>query len=64
MERAIGEIFEYEGKKIKVVEGGFDCGNCFFDIGENCIANESLIGECAIHYREDKKSVIFKLLEE
>lgn len=63
MEKTIGEVFEYNGKKLKVVECNFGCENCFFDTGENCIADERLIGECAAYYREDKKSVIFKLLE-
>ena len=64
MERAIGEVFEFEGIKLKVVESVLGCMGCFFDAEKMCTANDCLVGECAICYREDKKSVNFKLLEE
>ena len=59
MERKIGETFEYEGHKLRVVEGGIDkCDECFFyNIG--CISNKYVRGFCAGDSRTDKKNVIF-----
>ena len=62
MERAIGEIFEFEGKKLIVVEGE-GCEGCFFDINDNCDTDD-YVGECSDYFRKDGKDVIFKLLEE
>ena len=58
-ERKIGENFEFEGHKLRVVERGRDkCDECFFyNIG--CISNKYVRGFCAEDYRTDKKNVIF-----
>ena len=57
MERKIGEIFEYNGKKYKV-EADAACERCaFFDL--NCGDFETTRGSCTYNKREDKTSVIF-----
>ena len=59
MERKIGETFEYEGHKLRVVEGGIDkCDECFF-YNIDCISNKYVRGFCAGDARTDKKNVIF-----
>ena len=59
MERKIGETFEYEGHKLRVVEGGIDkCDECFF-YNIDCISNKYVRGFCAGYSRTDKKNVIF-----
>ena len=63
MERKIGEEFEYNGVRLKVVEGDF-CENCYFrDKRENepCVRSEhiSVSGACSKQKREDHKSVQF-----
>ena len=64
MERAIDEVFEFERKKLKVVEVDFlSCKGCFFNTNNNCVADD-YVGECSDYYRKDGKGVIFKLLEE
>ena len=67
MERAIGEIFESDGKKLKVIKDDFlSCKGCFFYINNNCDTEDDYdyVGECSDYFRKDGKSVIFKLLEE
>ena len=63
MERKIGEEFEYNGVRLKVV-GGELCGNCYFrDKHENepCVISEhvSVSGGCSKTRRKDHKSVQF-----
>ena len=59
MERKIGETFEYEGHKLRVVEGCIDkCDECFF-YNIDCISNKYVRGFCAGDSRTDKKNVIF-----
>ena len=59
MERKIGETFEYEGHKLRVVEGSIDkCDECFF-YNIDCISNKHVRGFCAGDSRTDKKNVIF-----
>ena len=59
MERKIGETFEYEGHKLRVVEVGIDkCDECFF-YNIDCISNKYVRGFCAGDSRTDKKNVIF-----
>ena len=59
MERKVGEVFEYEGFKYKVIanpDDAYNCANCSFD---------NTIGECAIAFRkENRDSVCFKRLED
>ena len=59
MERKIGETFEYEGHKLRVVEGGIDkCDECFF-YNIDCISKKYVRGFCAGYSRTDEKNVIF-----
>lgn len=58
MEREIGEIFNYKGKKIEVVIDNFlTCDNCYFS---NDTCDNAQIGKCCYISRSDGKSVIFK----
>ena len=60
MERKIGEVFEYEGKKLKVVETVNNlCFDCYFFDGVNCQRTEREGGECSDSKRADYKPVIF-----
>ena len=63
MERKIGEEFEYNGVRLKVVEE-FYCNHCYFrDKHENeaCSRSEHILvsGPCSKRKREDGKSVQF-----
>ena len=58
-ERKVGEVFEYEGRKLKVVESGRDdCRKCFFYY-RNCKSSKDGRGACGDDFRPDKKNVIF-----
>lgn len=58
-ERKIGETFEYEGRKLKVVESGRDeCRKCFF-FYRDCKSSKDGRGVCGDDFRTDKKNVIF-----
>ena len=57
MERKIGEVFKYNGKKYIVKEINEGCEGCAFYY--NCIEPGSIIGNCAKTHRSDNKSVIF-----
>lgn len=63
MERKIGEVFEYDGKKLRVIEEPFDtCDGCYFN-GRVCQEASILkiIGNCGcIILRKDKINIIFK----
>ena len=60
MERKIGEIFEYEGKKLQVIEDPFDaCDGCYFDKEKNCRDLLDIRGKCGSFEREDKHYVSF-----
>ena len=60
MEREVGEIFEYEGIKLEVVETeDSSCRGCYFlDLRYKC--RQQL---CMRFIRKDKKNVVFKLVE-
>ena len=63
MERKIGEEFEYNGVRLKVVEGDF-CENCYFrdkHENESCArsGHVSVSGICSKAKRKDHKSVQF-----
>ena len=60
MERKIGETFEFEGKKLKVMkdEKG-SCDGCFFDNEDDCSSRNPTAGICNGYRRTDKKPVIF-----
>ena len=66
MERQVGEIFDFLGVKLEVIEGEKDsCEGCYFCdnriCGVGCIVN--FLGYCAYSEREDGKDVIFKKVE-
>ena len=61
MERQVGEIFDYNGTKIEVVEGD-SCDECVFRKGcFNLMA--SILGYCGGVLRSDGKYVYFKKVE-
>lgn len=64
MEREIGEVFDYNGKKLKVVCGQ-GCDDCFFQHGSimNCMSVLPITGNCRALSRKDSNSVIFKLIK-
>ena len=64
MERKIGDTFEYEGKKLKVMANRVDtCEACFFD-GHCTRDNKALAGKCGSNDRDDGKNVIFVEVQE
>ena len=64
MERKIGETFEYEGEKLKVIKAGTACDGCYFK-GKSCDnRNYDITGICG-WTRKDNQSVRFiKVTEE
>lgn len=64
MEREIGETFEYEGEKLKVIKAGTACDGCYFK-GNHCDnRNYDITGICGWS-RKDNQAVIFiKVTEE
>lgn len=64
MERKVGEIFEYEGKKIEVkVASSGKCDGCFSN-GKCTFKSRKLSGECVGDWRNDRKSVVFMEVQE
>lgn len=62
MEYKVGEIFELNGKYYQVIEDiEYDCKNCSFN-PETCWRFD--LDSCMSLYRQDNKSVNFKLVEE
>lgn len=60
MERKIGETFEHEGKKLKVVEDERNvCFDCYFFDGVYCQKTGRECGSCEQRERADYKPVIF-----
>ena len=59
MERPIGEIFSFKGKKFEVVEGS--CDNCYFLHKELSLDDAENLGACSFRY--DSKTAYFKLIE-
>ena len=67
MERPIGEIFDFEGVKLEVVEkDGRYCEGCYFAGLVLCRIREIMgnTGYCGSANREDRKMVIFKKVQE
>ena len=61
MERGLGEIFEFEGKKLKVVESD-SCTCCHFNY--TCTeVDEIQLGKCLDTHREDGKNIVFKKVD-
>ena len=64
-ERKVGEVFEYEGKKLKVVETEKDsCDNCYFFKDDDCEVSSKECGACLSETRTDNKPVIFVEVKE
>ena len=61
--RPIGLRFEDGGVTLEVQRETHDCDECYYDCGFFCAVNRDYAGACARAKREDKKSVIFKLVE-
>ena len=64
MERKIGEVFEYEGKALRVEEykdNVNECFGCFLD--GKCFSSKA-VGHCEAERRTDKKNVIFVEVKE
>lgn len=57
LERKIGETFEYQGHKLKVMESEDGCTGCY--LKENLCCYNRIIGQCTSYLRSDKKGVIF-----
>ena len=55
MERKIGEVFEFEYKKLQVKEGSIGCVGCYFDEDTECFDYWNITGECHLSVRKDKK---------
>lgn len=64
-ERKIGEVFEYRGKKLKVLEEPEhgSCKGCYF-FEEDCGQIRSLVGQCEHPKRSDNNDVIFAITDE
>lgn len=64
MERKVGEIFEYYGRRLQIIEQDeIDeqdiCKGCYFDDDGICrLVDINKTGDCC--GRDDKKEVIFK----
>ncbi len=60
MERKIGEVFEFDGKKLRVekIKNG-SCTGCYL-YDKSCFNNKGVTGECVDDFREDNTDVIFK----
>ena len=58
-ERRIGEVFEYKGKKLKVVDGENECDKCYFYNNIYCTRIDRIAGACLMSRRIDNKSVKF-----
>ena len=64
MERAVGEIFDFNGAKLQVKDTGDSCFcyGCYFNEPKRTcegIIYKNQIGECFRPYRTDDKNVIF-----
>lgn len=60
-ERHVGDIFEFEGTKLKVVKSrNSSCQGCFFNTEKECwYQNSKVTGTCNKYDRKDKNYVIF-----
>lgn len=62
MERAIGEVFDFDGVKLQVQDTDYmaSCDDCYFDgSGLECLYERSYIGYCYRRRRIDGKDVVF-----
>ena len=59
MERKIGETFQFQGHKPRVVaRGTYKCEECFF-YNRDCSSMMHVHGFCSEDYRKDKRNIIF-----
>ena len=58
VERKVGEIFEYGGKKIEVKPSAGTCSDCIFD-GDCTRNSNSITGNCESSMRNDGVDVVF-----
>lgn len=56
----VGEVFQCGLIKLKCIESGSNCNNCYF--GEMC--KLEVVGNCSDANREDKTNVIFVKVED
>ena len=64
MERKIGETFEYEGEKLKVVNAGTACDGCYFK-GKSCDnRNYDITGICGWTRKDNQPVRFIKVAEE
>lgn len=63
MERKVGEIFEYEGKKIEVKPSAGTCSDCILD-GDCTRDSNSITGNCESSIRNDGVDVVFVEVQE
>lgn len=63
MEQKIGEQFEYNGVRLKVVESKACKGCYFFKDFRYCDEIIEVTGDCIPLYRSDRKSVNFQKVE-
>lgn len=64
-ERPIGNVFIFEGTKLRVVKStSSECDGCFLKDNNRCIpSNSDLVGVCHKDDRKDKTNVIFIKIE-
>lgn len=64
MERKIGETFEYEGEKLKVIKAGTACDGCYFK-GKSCDnRNYDITGICGWTRKDNQPVRFIKITEE
>lgn len=64
MERKIGEVFEWDGVKLRVEQESQACKGCYFhQLKQWCDGNRSVRGECQSASRSDG-GVIFRKVED
>ena len=64
MERKIGETFEYEGEKLKVIKAGTACDGCYFK-GKSCDnRNYDITGICGWTRKDNQPVRFIKVTEE
>ncbi|MGN1216731.1 MAG: DUF6378 domain-containing protein [Phocaeicola sp.] len=65
MERKVGEIFEYDGKILQVIEDRFNvCEECYFANEGDCADHLDTIGFCVRTNRKDRCDVVFKEIKD
>ena len=65
MERKIGETFDYNGVRLKVVNAEDNyCTGCYFSKKSSCgYSIRDMIGPCGKHKRSDSENIIFKRIK-